>query len=105
MSVNDTNFKKIYNETASVIMKLCYDKKITEPEMFFLLNLLDFIWQGNNHNELFNVLIEWQAGYKHSEIDEIIKETLLTIDFNDKEALQRITELIQELLAAKVDED
>lgn len=104
MSINDTNIKKIYNETASVIMKLCFDKRITEPEMYFLLNLLEYIWQGRS-DELVKVLIEWQARNRQSEIDEIIKETLLTIDFNDNEAIRRITEIIQELLSAQEDKD
>ncbi|NLB88031.1 MAG: hypothetical protein GX790_02200 [Syntrophomonadaceae bacterium] len=105
MSVNDTNIKKIYNETASVIMKLCFDKKITEPEMYFLLNLLEFIWQGNKSDELVNVLSEWQSKNRHSEIDEIIKHTLLTIDFNNHEIIDKITQMIKELLAAEEDEE
>lgn len=105
MPLNDTNFKKIYNETASVIIKLCFDKKITESEMYFLLNLLEFVWQDEKSSELVNTLIEWQSKNSQSEIDEIIKETLLTIDFNDAESLKQITEMIKELLASEQGQD
>lgn len=103
MPLNDTNFKKIYNETASVIIKLCFDKKITEAEMYFLLNLLDFVWQSNKSDELVNLLIRWQATENQSEIDEIIKQTLLTIDFNDDESINNIKEMIKELIATEKD--
>ncbi len=106
MPVNDTDFKKIYNATASVIMDLCFKKQINEAEMYFLLNLLELIWneeKGEKGNDFLENLTQWQAGAKSAEIDEIIKETLMSIDFSDEQSLRNITIMVQELLAAQKD--
>ncbi len=98
MSTNDTNLKRIYNETASVITKLCLDKKINEKEMYFLLNLLDLIWFEDRGNDLISSIIEWQNHNNDSELDEIIKQTLLTLDFSNDESIRKMANMIQELL-------
>lgn len=100
MPLNDTNIKKIYNETASVIVDLCFNKRITEPEMYFLLNLLELIWIGGKGNDLIESLINWQSHNNPIEINEIIKQTLLNLDFNDTKSLDEISKMIQELLNA-----
>ncbi|NLJ71545.1 MAG: hypothetical protein GX333_00865 [Syntrophomonadaceae bacterium] len=101
MSANEINQKKIYNETASVVTKLYYDKKLTEAEMLFLLNFLDFIWLDNKENDLISSIIEWLGLYKNSELDEIIKETLITLDFNNEESIKQMSNLVKELLLNK----
>lgn len=101
MPTNDPNLKKLYNETASVITKLYYDRKITESEMLFLLNLLDFIWLDNKKDDLIISIIEWLDVHNDSELDEIIKETLLTLDFTSEESIKQMANMIQELLLAK----
>lgn len=101
MSFDDTNLKKIYNRTASVIVDLCYNKKINESEMYLLLNILELIWLGSKGDDLIQALLEWQNSDKESEIDEIIKETLFEVSFDSDESLHEIAIMITELLASQ----
>lgn len=98
MTINDTNLDKIYKETASVIMDLSYKKQINEVEMYFLLNLLDMIWVENKGDNLIETLKMWQNQDNPTEIDEIIKQTLLTLDFTSDDSLEEMAKFIKELL-------
>ncbi len=98
MPINDNNLKKIYNETAGVITKLCFEKRINENEMYFLLNLLDFVCFEKRGDDLIASIVKWQHLNNDSELDEIIKETLLTLDFSSEDSIAKMAAMIQELL-------
>ncbi len=95
---NDQYKYKIYDETASLIADLYFKEQINEPEMHFLLNILESVIIKKDSTGLINVLKEWINADKGMEINQIIKETLLTIDFNDTDSLTSKEELIKELL-------
>lgn len=101
MAPNDKK-KKIYDETASLIVDLCVRSKIDTEEMNFLLNLLDMAFMHNTDSKLLEVLKLWIPGQKDMELDEIIKATLLAIDFNDQNSLNHAAELIRELVDEEI---
>jgi len=90
--------KRLYDETASLVADLGLRGRIAEDEMLFLLNLLDQVMVKQEYPELAGLLRRWLALKPQGEINEIIKATLLTMDFNDLRAVQANLELIQELL-------
>lgn len=104
MQAPDTILKKIYNNTASTIMSLSFDKKINESEMLFLLNLLEMLWEEGD-NTFITTLIQWQNSPKSAEMEEIIKQTLISLDFSDEQALQDIIAMLEDLLLQPKVED
>lgn len=104
MPLHDTDIKMIYNNVASVIMDLSLNKKISENEMLFLLNLLELVWNEdklNKGNEIFiNTLIQWQTSSVSTDINEIIKQTLISLDFSDEQAWANTTSMMQDLLSS-----
>lgn len=95
------NKKKIYDETASLVVDLCVRGKLNPEEMHCLLNLLDMSVLQRDNSGLFAVLKLWLKGERDAEIDAIVKATLLAIDFCDQDSLQTNTELIKGLIAEK----
>lgn len=98
MLSNDKYKYKLYAETASLLADLYFKKQITKEEMHFLLNILESVIIKRDNASLLNILKEWQQADKDVYINRIIKETLLTIDFNDKESLLSKEQIINELL-------
>ncbi|MDD3879331.1 MAG: hypothetical protein PHP26_04990, partial [Syntrophomonas sp.] len=80
--------KKIYGETASLVVDSCLKGELGEEQMRFLLNLLDLSVVSRQHPELFLLLQEWMDCFEDSETDKIIEATLLALDFNDQEAIK-----------------
>ncbi|MDD2586674.1 MAG: hypothetical protein PHT79_06545 [Syntrophomonadaceae bacterium] len=95
------NKKKIYDETASLIVDLCVRGRLNSEEMHFLLNLLDMSVLQRDNSGLFAILKVWLKGENDEEIDAIVKATLLAIDFSNQKSLQTNTELIKGLIAEK----
>ncbi len=98
MSVNEQYKHKIYDETASLIANLYFREQINEEEMYFLLNILELVIIKKDNPDLVDVLKEWIHSERNSDIDQIIKATLLTIDFKDKDSINSKYEIIKELI-------
>ncbi len=96
----DETIKKVYDHTARTITMLHFRGGFSEKEMLFLLNLLDAITIGKAP-ELRRVIAQWQNCSLDEEIDEIIRATLLNIDFSDDSSVQKSTQIINELLYYK----
>jgi hypothetical protein len=92
--------KRVYDETVSLIADLGFRNKISIEEMNFLLNLLDIIF-FKPESDFKNILKQWADSNSGSEIDEIIKATLLATDISDSSSLQQSAQLIKELLEAR----
>jgi len=92
---------KIYDETASLIADLGIRGRITIEEMNFLLNLLEMVLIKKDKKDFINIMKRWKPAQEDNEIDQIIKATLLTIDFNDQSSIEANSEVIIELIDAK----
>ena len=94
----DDNKKRVYDESVSLIADMGFRDKLSNEEMNFLLNLLDVVVIKQDRPGLIQALKNWVNTNEGSEIDEIIKATLLATDFNDQEAVEQCTQLVTELL-------
>lgn len=94
----DEKRKKIYAESASMIADMGVRGKLSVEEMNFLLNLLDVVVVKKDQPQLIQTLRNWVETNESSEIDEIIKATLLAVDFTDKESMEQCLQLVKELL-------
>jgi uncharacterized protein related to proFAR isomerase len=91
-------WKQLYDDTATVIMDLFMTGKIELEELNFLLNLLETVIIKQEQQEMIELLKKWHPSAAHEEIDEIIKATLLAMDFKDQDDLQHNLVLLQELI-------
>jgi hypothetical protein len=106
MAAMDKNLKQVYDATLAMISKLHFKlDAFSQEEMYFLLSLLDIVVQGNTDKEFLHCLRAWQEGERNDEIDEIIKASLLPLDFNDSAAVKQNLMLISDLLAYRNDGD
>lgn len=93
--------KKIYDETALLITDLFLKEKLNSEERDFLLSLLEMIIKKQDNPELFDSLKKWMKEKQESELDEIIKATVLAINFEDENSLKENMKIIRELLASR----
>lgn len=93
----ERNVKKLYNNTASMVANLFFKGHITEPEMNFLLSLLDNLVFEKSEPELINVLKKWFGQNRDEENMAIVKNTLINIDLKNPADIQNIINLIKEL--------
>jgi len=99
MEASDHNQKKLYDNVASLIFNLHIQKgKLNKEEMHCLLSILDFTVMKKNDYGLIGLLKEWKSSDIDSDIDDIVKATLLNIDFTNSDSLQRNMETIRDLL-------
>lgn len=101
----DEKKKKLYAETASMIADMGFRDKISIEEMNFLLNILDEVVVKKEQPRLIQTLKNWVITNEDSEIDEIIKATLLAADFNNQESLEQCLQLVAELLENRGEPD
>lgn len=101
MDNKQQNLKKVYDETAQAIFKLFSQNAVTENEMRFLLNLLDLILVKKEKSDFIKVIQDWLEQNSNSDEDEIIKATLLNIDFSNQTALNHDIGIIKELLLSR----
>ncbi|HHV16245.1 MAG TPA: hypothetical protein GXX58_06690 [Gelria sp.] len=94
----DERRKKVYAESVSLIADMGFRDKLSIEEMNFLLNLLDLVVIKQEQPGLIQTLKNWVSTNEGSEIDEIIKATLLATDFNDEESIEQCLQLVTELL-------
>jgi len=97
----DKKKKKLYDETVSLIADLGFRNRISFDEMNFLLTLLDLIFINKAEKDLITTLKKWVQTNNNSEIDEIIKATLLATDLRVPEAQAKCMEAVLELLEAR----
>lgn len=93
------DFKRVYDETASVIMNLYLKRKIDSEEMNFLLNLLELVMVKKDRPEFIALLKQWKERQPEEEIDLIILETLRKTDINQPASLEASQEIIHDLLS------
>ncbi|MDD4802828.1 MAG: hypothetical protein PHF24_07800 [Syntrophomonas sp.] len=95
----DVRLKSIYDTLCSVISNLHLQMGIlSHEEMYGLLSLLDYTFMKKKDPAFMDLLREWQASKTEPEIYEIIKATLLGIDFNKTESVDKNMEIIRSLL-------
>ena len=94
----NSEWKLLYDDTASVIMDLFINGRINSGELDFLLNLLETVMIKREHSELVELLKKWQPGANQSEIDDIIKATLLAIDFKDQLNIEHNVNILRDLI-------
>lgn len=97
----DEKKKKLYAESASMIADMGVRGKLSVEEMNFLLSLLDIVVVKKDQPQLIQILQNWVNINEGSEIDEIIKATLLAADFNDRESMEQCLQLVTELLESR----
>jgi hypothetical protein len=99
MEASDHNLKKIYDSVAGLIFNLhMQNGKLSKEEMHCLLSILDLTLMGKNDHGLISLLKEWKSGQVDSEVNDIVKATLLNIDFANFDSEQRNIETIRDLL-------
>jgi len=94
----NSEWKLLYDDTATVIMDLFITGRIDSSELEFLLNLLETVMIKREHSELIDLLKKWQPRVNSSEIDDIIKATLLAIDFKDQHNLEHNVNILRDLI-------
>ncbi|MGE5389922.1 MAG: hypothetical protein ACM3PE_02550, partial [Deltaproteobacteria bacterium] len=80
--------KRLYDETASMIADTGLRGQISGSEMSFLLSLLDQIMIKRQYPEMASLLRIWINSGADAEIDPIIKETLINMDFKDCKSIE-----------------
>ncbi len=93
--------KKLYAESASMIADMGVRGKLSVEEMSFLLSLLDVVVVKKDQPRLIQTLRNWVETNEGSEIDEIIKATLMAADFTDEESMEQCLQLVTELLESR----
>jgi hypothetical protein len=95
--VSSKELKKIRDDAATIMINLHLAQKVSEEELHFLLKLLDMV-VNNEENSILPLLHIWMQKEIHSENDNIIKATLLGLDFKDPEAVERTVSSLKDLL-------
>ena len=101
MTWQQEQIKKIYDETATLITTLGLRSDISWDEMSCLLILLDEVIIKRQHLPLIQLIEEWQRLPPNEEIDELIKNSLFSLDFNRVSSVNETIELMQRLLTTR----
>ncbi|MDD3364184.1 MAG: hypothetical protein PHU35_04270 [Bacteroidales bacterium] len=99
MATTDIRLKKLYDSMGSMISNLHLQKgNLSHEEMYCLLSVLDYTWMGKSDPSFIALLREWQASELEPEINEIIKATLLSVDFKKPASVLKNMEIIRGLI-------
>lgn len=99
MAPMDNKTKQLYDALVNAIVSAHMQRgNLTQDEMYCLLSLLDLAMLGKDEHGFIPVLREWQACVPDPEVDEIIKATLLNIDFKKPASVQSNLETIRDLI-------
>jgi hypothetical protein len=99
MATTDIRLKKLYDSMGNMISNLHLQKgKLSHEEMYCLLSLLDFVLMEKRDPSFIALLREWQASNIEPEINEIIKATLLSVDFKKPASVLKNMEIIRGLI-------
>lgn len=99
--MEDKNTRQVYLMAANLIYESRYKLKIDEDEQVFLLNLLELTVNKRDEPEFMELLKHWVQNFDDSEVDKIIKATLLAIDWSDKQSLEFNSAIILGLIEEK----
>ncbi len=102
MGAGDEDILRIYDETASLIADLGIRGRISIDEMKFLLDLLELVLIKKDKRDFINMLKHWNPGQGDEEIDQIIKATLLNVDFKNSLSIEENQDMIGELINEKL---
>lgn len=94
----NAEWKLLYDDTATTIMDLFMTGRIDSGELHFLLNLLETVIIKREQRELINLLKKWQPRADCNEVDDIIKATLLAVDFKDQSNLEHNLLILRDLI-------
>lgn len=103
MAYKEDKIKQLYDESASLIAILGAKQMLNTEEMMFLLNLLDYIFSAEKNPAFFETVKLWAESIdnkednENKEIDQIIKATLLTIDFTDAASVNEVIKIMRDL--------
>lgn len=89
---------RLYVETASIISDRATREIISGQERKFLQELLDQVMLKRQYPEVIELLRVWINHNPDDEIDLIIKETLINIDFNNRKSVLTNLDIIKDLL-------
>jgi hypothetical protein len=99
MATTDIRLKKLYDSMGNMISNLHLQKgNLSHEEMYCLLSLLDFVLMEKRDPSFIALLREWQANNLEPEINEIIKATLLSVDFKKPASVLKNMEIIRGLI-------
>lgn len=101
MPSRDTDLKRLYDETASLIADLGIRGRVSLEEMNFLLDLLELVLMKKEQRHFVQDLKQWNPGTGDEEIDQIIKATLLNNKLKDFLSRSENREMIQDLIREK----
>ena len=94
----DKRLEIIYQEMASLVAVLQIQGILSQEESNCLLSILDIVVIKQGEHPLIHVLREWQASSLDQETEEIIKATLLNLDFEDEQSLVKDIDILKELI-------
>ena len=99
MASTDIRLKKLYDSMGTMISNLHLQKgNLSREEMYFLLSMLDYTLMGTSDPDFIALLKEWQNSKFDPEVDEIIKATLMSIDFKKPVSISKNVEIIRGLI-------
>jgi len=93
--------KKLYDDTAKRVFDANMRGNLSVGEMSFLLSLLDQVMMKRQYPDLVQLLREWKDSKADEEINLIIKETLINIDFNNQKSVIANLDIIKDLLGVQ----
>lgn len=98
------NWPKLVHTELATLIYGCHDRgRLSAGEMLCLLEVLELVMQPGDNQALLSSLHRWaQVGLddkEDQEINQIIKETLIGVDWKEPAQLARCAELISELAA------
>ncbi len=97
----EIKIRKIYDETAAVILRKMLNNRISSEEMAFLFNLLDKIFDCTIPATFISVVTDFLNCELNEEIREIIKANLLATDLDDDQSIKSNVTAIRDLLSAQ----
>lgn len=97
----EIRIRKIYDETASVILQNAVNNRLSSEEMAFLLNLLDKVFNSTLPEAFLSVIKDSQNYDLNEEVKDIIKANMLATDLNNDQSIKSSVTAIRDLLSAQ----
>ena len=97
----DIRIRKIYDETAAVILRQALNNRLGSEEMAFLFCLLDKIFDCSIPATFISVITDFLNCDLNEEIRDIIKANLLATDLDDDQSIISSATAIRDLLSAQ----
>ncbi|MGI5880736.1 MAG: hypothetical protein ACOX6L_09105 [Syntrophomonadaceae bacterium] len=95
----DIRIRKIYDETAAVILRQALNNHLTSEEMAFLFSLLDKIFDCTIPEAFLSVITDFLNCDLNEEIRDIIKANMLATDLDDDQSIKSGITSIRDLLS------